>query len=128
MHPSSSAFGGALFLVLGAYLVVGRLIAKRIAKQHTVYVLTNHRALVGRPRTVHSAPLKSATLSIQHSRAGSHLTVRFDTAATRSSFFPQRVPANTGLDFLPGSDADTVAFYDVEDDGSLASAIRRHAV
>ena len=112
----------ALFVVAGAYLLVGRHILKWRAKRQTGYGLTDTRAIIVGPRgRVTDVRLDSVPIDQRPSRDGRHLSITFGD--NRSSFWSRgNTPQNVGMDFFHQGPP---AFYDVADVDGLRQALRR---
>jgi hypothetical protein len=118
---------GIPFLLIGAYLVVGRFFVKRRRKQRSEYAITADRAVIcdGRGR-VRDVPLANTTIEQSLSRDGRHLTVTFGPVPGGRGwgfgYGGRSMPANSGMDgFGPGSTPP--AFFDVADVVGLEAAL-----
>jgi hypothetical protein len=113
---------GVPFLLMGAYILVGRFIVRRRRYRGTRYALTDRRALiVGPGATVTAVPLETTPLVSEASRDNSHLTVWFGGHPTwRKNGL---VGGDVGLG-LPGRPSGPPAFRDVADVAALSAALR----
>lgn len=105
---------GLPFVIVGAYLTVGRFLYKAWRKRRTYYALTNRRALVlteGRGRELQAEFLKEVA-GISHTVRPSGIgTIQFGGAHRLSLMY-----GNTGLDPLTAFlGKDGVTFFDVKE-------------
>lgn len=116
---------GIPFILLGAYITVGRFVYKYIAQQRTYYAVTNQRILV--LTTLFQHRLQAAiirtlpTMSMSVSAHGG--TVQFGQPSPYGSWF-----ANTGWGFFQPSGVDSLAFYNIPDPQYVYDLISRQAV
>src|SRR5713101_1361627 len=89
---------GIPFVLVGQYLIWGRLLAKRWDKKRTVYAVTSQRVLVVRGRSLQSAYLTQLPSIDQSTRADGSGTLEFGPGVP----FGYRVWANTGMDVFGG--------------------------
>jgi hypothetical protein len=110
---------GAVFVLVGLHLVVGRFFVKR----------TDRRALVITPRGSREVPVTRSDRTTTWSRGRRHCSVEWNGDEPRgaSAFFAgrasTRVYANTGLDGLFGPQP--FAFFDVTDGEELVRELER---
>jgi len=120
--PVAYALFGLPFVALGLYLIFGRFIYKANRKRHTVYGLTEGRALVAvGPGSLSEAPLLRTPVDQRRSRDGRHLTVTFGRPAGGWSAGPTQ--ANTGMELFDRGNG-PLGFYDVLDVAGLETALR----
>jgi hypothetical protein len=121
---------GAMFVVIGLYMVIGRFFYKHHRKKQTVYGITTQRALVAvGAQSLTDSPWLGTPITIQRSRDGRHASVILEgTAAPARSFGRRNTyrgwPGNSGLDAFPWRTASApVAFYDVANPDSMLAAL-----
>ncbi|MBN9375383.1 MAG: hypothetical protein J0I40_08355 [Cellulomonas sp.] len=92
---------GVPFLLMGAYITVGRFIVKHWLARRSTYVLTNRRAIVVRPRSTVELRLPGPTVTVQQSHNGRHATVGFgsSTAAPGTRGVSWTAPRPHEVDF-----------------------------
>lgn len=116
---------GIPFLLMGAYITVGRFIYKRIVKQHTYYAVTNERVLtlttLRKPR-VQSAFIQTLP-GISIAGTDRRGTVQFGQQPPNASWL-----ANTGWTFPEFSTGGSLAFYDVAEPDRVYNLVSRQAV
>ena len=107
---------GIPFAVLGAYLILGRFIAKNARKRSTIYAVTNMRILViranskGLKKSIASAKIKTISNESVFCGKNGIGTIIFGTAP-----FMHSIHMNTGLDVFSGLLQNApVAFFDIE--------------
>ncbi|MBI4227006.1 MAG: hypothetical protein HY600_01885 [Candidatus Omnitrophica bacterium] len=107
-------FFGLPFLIVGAYLTVGRFLYKGWRKRRTYYALTTRRALVlteGRGRELQTEFLKDAGGISQTVRPNGIGTIQFGGAHRLSALY-----GNMGLDPLTAFlGKDGVTFFDIHE-------------
>jgi hypothetical protein len=119
---------GAVFVLVGLYIVAGRFILKRHRKRTTTYAITDRRAVVITGRTSRETPIGRTDRTLHWSRDRSHCTVRWnDDGRNGLGFFfgpglASRMYANTGLDLFG---TQTVAFWDVADTVEMVRSLER---
>lgn len=116
---NSSAFfalWGVSFLVLGAYMLVGRFVYKRARKRRTTYAITDRRALAVRDRSVEAMPLRREGTSVRTSRDGRRVSVTWGSGLAASVY------GNSGMEFFAQGRA-PFGFYDVADVDGLQRAL-----
>jgi hypothetical protein len=118
-------FGG-VFLVVGAYFLVGRLFVRRARNRRTGYALTDRRALIAGPRSFTAVPLDRVSIHEMPSRNGQRITVTFGGSPGGWGFGRPGLPANSGMDILMWN-RHPPAFYDVEDVLGVRTALRASA-
>ena len=112
---------GVPFVLVGLYMVFGRLIVKRSTRRGMRYAITSQRALVARA----SGSLSDTNLSREHvsttrSKDGSHADVRFGSGPGGSL----AIWENTGMEAIFPTSAG-VAFYDVADPEPMLRALEQ---
>ncbi len=112
---------GIPFVLVGQYLIWGRLLAKRWDKKRTVYAVTSQRVLVVRGRSLQSAYLSQLPSVDQSTRADGSGSLEFGPGVP----FGYRVWANTGMDVFGGMGRAGLAFYDVRDVGQVYRLINQ---
>ncbi len=121
--PWFAVLWGALFVAVGAYMIVGRFFAKRWRKRRTAYALTTHRALVAIGNgTIRETPVRTDPMEIRTARDGRHASVVFGspTGWPRPGNYD-----NTGMELLGAFGWSPVGFYDVDDASGLLNALDR---
>ncbi|MCW2995035.1 MAG: hypothetical protein JWQ18_2530, partial [Conexibacter sp.] len=114
---------GIPFVLVGAYMLVGRFFAKRRRKRKTVYGVTDERALVAvGDDSLSDSPIRHVPVSRRRSRDG-HLSVTFGSAPSGSS----KMYANSGMELMSFRSTNLVAFYDVADADGLSAALDQAA-
>lgn len=120
---------GLPFLIVGAYVLIGRFFVKKRRKQRSEYALTADRAIICDSRgTVRDIPLTTTSVEQSRSRDGQHITVTFGAAGGGGGWGfgsgGRSMPGNSGMDgFGPGSTLP--AFYDVADVAGVEAALAR---
>lgn len=118
---------GAVFVLVGLHLVVGRFLVKRYRKRTTVYAVTNRRALIVTPRSTREVPVGRTDRSTTWDGQRRHCTVewndgdRDDVRSLLPNRGAARMYANSGLDGLFGPQA--FAFWDVRDGDELVRSL-----
>lgn len=117
---------GIPFVLIGLYLVFGRFVAKRYAKRHTYYAVTDSRVIsisTAFGRRVQSASIKRLPgLELSSRRDGSG-TVTFGQSSAFAGMY-----GNTGMEWLAwGRPMTPLAFYDLDDARSVYNLVERLA-
>ena len=68
--PSFFPLVGWLFIVIGAYVVIGRPVRVRYVRTHTRYVITDRRAIALMPRATVDCPLSNQPVTVRRSGSG----------------------------------------------------------
>jgi hypothetical protein len=118
----------AIFIVLGAYLLVGRFFVKALRKTRTTYAVTDQRAIIHTPWSTREVRLSTAGIELATSRSGAHITVVFTdpTLGQRggpllSQRWANEQFRNSGMEIFNGGHSP--AFYDVADVDGLRAAL-----
>ena len=114
---------GAVLVVFGFYLVLGRFLLKWSRMRRTRYALTDHRAIVDRDGDRREVELRGVAVHAKTRNRSAHIEVRFSRAGDFWHLvraLNSRMYANSGLDFF--APWDDVAFYDVADVAGLRAA------
>jgi hypothetical protein len=121
--PRAFVLFGLVFVAAGLYMIFGRFIVKSRRKRHTVYGLTDQRALVFSSGSLSETRVSHPPIERSVSRDGRHMTVVFAVPA----LFPQAGMqyANTGLEYFWTYWGLPFGFYDVADVAGLGGALRR---
>jgi hypothetical protein len=121
---------GAVFVVVGLQLVIGRFAVKQHRKRTTAYAVTDRRAFVTNGRTTRETPVTRDDRTVRWSRDRSYCSVRWNDAPTSGFFTNGRrnatIYANTGMDGLFGPQE--MAFWDVPDGDALMAALNGAAL
>jgi hypothetical protein len=125
---------GLPFLAIGFYMVAGRFLYKRYQHRHTVYGVTQDRAMIVTPRSFRDQPLRGRPLTVERSRNRRRVSVTmsdplpdqgYGFLGRRRSQAAYARYANTGMDLFMRSAQFPFAFYDVEDAEGLLAALER---
>jgi len=115
--PFAPVFG-AVFVIVGIYVLIGRFFYKAWAKARTLYVVTDARVLSITGRRVREAPVSTQPVEWRPSRT--HLSVTFGTSPGNRAVNLE----NTGwIGSGSGSAGGAVSFFDVADGPALRAAI-----
>lgn len=71
---------GVPFVLIGAYITVGRFFVKRWTASRSTYVLTNRRAVAVLPRKTVELRMPGPAVTVRRSRNGTHATVGFGSS------------------------------------------------
>lgn len=122
---------GSVFTLVGLYFVAGRFLVKRYRKQHTVYAVTDRRALVISPRDTREVPVGRSDRTVTWTADRRHCSVEWEVGepSAKAMFFgagaQTKYYANSGLDGVIGPQ--TMAFWDVTDGEELVRELERAA-
>ena len=112
---------GVPFVAIGLYMIFGRFVVKKRRKLVTAYGLTDERALIAvGERSLSDSPVTHTPVSIERSRDGRHVTVKFGSQGRANNVW-----SNTGMDALPWWNPNEVAFFDVAEPDALLAALDR---
>lgn len=120
---------GIPFLCLGAYITVGRFLAKARQKRRTLYVLTDQRAVVAvGSNELSQSPWLGFPEQVYRHRDKRHVDVVFQFPSTPALRWPggSAQIANTGMDFFARGQLG-IGFYDVADGHALLAAMGQAA-
>jgi hypothetical protein len=113
-----------LFAMMGLYLIVGRFLVKRWAKNRTFYAVTDRRVVSlrkGFSRSVHAAFLHSIPSVAKRERRSGIGTLIFERGGWMASWY-----ANTGLEaFGSFYGSAPLAFYDIRDAGHVYTLVNQ---
>ncbi|MDO4918050.1 hypothetical protein [Kocuria sp.] len=111
---------GLLFVAMGLYFVVGRFVVKARRKRHTVYGLTDTRAIVVEgDRKISDVRVEDESAQVRKHRDGVHVEVIFGSSGLQTAYL------NSGMEgFSPGRPS-PVAFFDVADGDALLRELNR---
>lgn len=104
--PPFFVLWGIPFVVVGQYLIWGRLIVKRWDRNRTIYAVTDQRVMVLRRRSLQSIFVTHLPPINQSSRADGSGSLEFGNPG------PYGMWSNTGMDIF-GFGRNTLAFYDI---------------
>jgi len=116
---------GIPFVLVGAYITVGRFVYKRIAQRHTYDAVTNQRVLSLNTLLTHhlQAAFIRSLPTISISGSDHRGTVQFGQPPSYASWI-----ANTGWGFFGPSAAGLVAFYNIPDPQHVYNLVSRQVV
>jgi len=119
--PGVFGLVGYLFIVIGAYYVVGRFVVKRYRLSHSTYAVTDIRAFALVGTKLIETPIASERTTT--SSGDSHVTVLWNSSNSPFSFSRGQVPVNSGLDGILAPLP--MAFFDVPEPAALLAALDR---
>lgn len=112
---------GVPFVLVGLYMVFGRLIVKRSTRRGMRYAITSRRALVaGASGSLVDTNLASEHVSTTRHKDGSHADVRFGSGPGGAA----AIWDNTGMEKIFPTSAG-IAFYDVADPEPMLRALEQ---
>jgi hypothetical protein len=125
---------GFLFVLIGAYLLVGRFVTRWVRKRRTIYGITGDRVLVQVGSSLRESPVKGGSMAVRRRRNGRHATVVFEPFGSYLAYSPPTMTgppmADTGMPTMGPPSSRRVApgaitFSDVPDPDVLLAAINQ---